>query len=118
MDNQHNKQHKENKINSLINKYHRFFEKKWIKTASLITASSGPIGKSISKITGVPSSAIFNGFEPSDFQDYESTQKNKNFFQIAYIGTLYAGQDISIFIEAFKKFIDQTKAKTKICFQD
>ena len=105
-----------NKVNSLINKYHRFFEKKWIITASLITASSGPIGKSISKITGVPSSAIFNGFEPSDFQDYESTQKNKNFFQIAYIGTLYEGQDISIFIEAFKKFIDHTKAKTKIMF--
>lgn len=106
----------ENKINSLINKYHRFFEKKWIKTASLITASSGPVGKSISKITGVPSSAIFNGFEPSDFQDYESTLKNKNFFQIAYIGTLYEGQDISIFIRAFKKFIDQKKAKTKIIF--
>ena len=104
------------KINFLINKYHRFFEKKWIKTASLITASSEPIGNSISKITGVPSSVIFNGFEPSDFQDYESTQKNKNFFQIAYIGTLYSGQDISIFIDAFKKLIDKTKAKAKIMF--
>ena len=104
------------KFNSLINKYHRFFEKKWIRTASLITASSAPIGNSVSKITGVPSSAIFNGFEPSDFQDYKSIQKNKNFFQIAYIGTLYAGQDISIFIEAFKQFIDKTKARAKIMF--
>tara|TARA_B110001452_G_scaffold263086_1_gene264030 strand:- start:78 stop:1370 length:1293 start_codon:yes stop_codon:yes gene_type:complete len=105
-----------NKINSLINKYHRFFEKKWIKTASLITASSGPIGNSISKITGVPFTAIFNGFEPSDFKDYASIEKNTDFFQVAYIGTLYSGQDISIFIEAFKQFIDKTQAKAKIIF--
>ena len=104
------------KINSLINKYHRFFEKKWIKPASLITASSGPIGDSVSKVTGVPSSVIFNGFEPSDFDNYKHIEKNKNIFQVAYIGTLYAGQDISIFIEAFKKFIDKTKAKAKIMF--
>jgi glycosyltransferase involved in cell wall biosynthesis len=106
----------DNKINSLINKYHGFFEKKWIKTASLITASSGPIGNSISKITGVPSSAIFNGYEPSDFKDCVSIEKNTDFFQIAYIGTLYSGQDISIFIEAFKQFIDKTQAKAKIMF--
>ncbi|MDC0459756.1 hypothetical protein OAM07_03280 [Crocinitomicaceae bacterium] len=106
----------DNKINSLINKYHRFFEKKWIKTTSLITASSGPIGDSVSKVTGVPSSVIFNGFEPSDFDNYKHIEKNKNIFQVAYIGTLYAGQDISIFIEAFKKFIDKTKAKAKIMF--
>ena len=103
-------------FNFLINKYHRYFEKKWIKTASLITASSEPIGNSISKITGVPSSAIFNGFEPTDFNDYEHIEKNKNFFQVAYIGTLYSGQDISIFIEAFKQLIDKSKAKAKIMF--
>ena len=106
----------DNKINSLINKYHRFFEKKWIKTASLITASSAPIGNSISKITGVPSSTIFNGFEPSDFHDYEKIEKNKSYFQVAYIGTLYSGQDISIFTDAFKKFIDKTKANAKLMF--
>ena len=105
-----------NKIYFLLNKYHRIFERKWIKTASQITASSEPIGKSISKITGIPASAIFNGFETSDFQNYQHIEKNKNFFQIAYIGTLYTGQDISIFIKAFKKFIDQTKANTKIIF--
>ena len=104
------------KIYSLINKYHRFFEKKWIKTASLITASSGPIGNSISKITGVPSSVIFNGYESSDFKDYASIEKNTEIFQVAYIGTLYSGQDISIFIEAFKRFIDKTQAKAKIMF--
>jgi glycosyltransferase involved in cell wall biosynthesis len=105
-----------NKIFNLINSYHKFFEKKWTKTASYITASSAPIGNSVSKITNVPSSPIFNGFEPSDFQDHELINKNKNLFQVAYIGTLYAGQDISIFIEAFKKFIDKTKASTKIMF--
>ncbi len=107
---------KDNKINFLLNKYHLIFEKKWIKTASKITSSSEPIGDSISKITGVPSSAIFNGFEPNDFKNCEHIEKKRDFFQIAYIGTLYQGQDISIFIKAFKRFIDQTKAKTKILF--
>ena len=105
-----------NKIHSILNNYHRFFEKKWIKTASLITASSEPIGRSISQITGVQSIPLFNGFEPSDFKDFECVVKNSDFFQIAYIGTLYTGQDISIFIDAFKKFIDKTKAKAKILF--
>ena len=74
--------------------------------------------ESISKITGVPSSVIYNGYEPSDFKDYASIEKNKDFFQVAYIGTLYSGQDISIFIEAFKQFIDKTQAKAKIMFLD
>ena len=105
-----------NKIHEVINRYHHFFEKKWIKSASLITASSDPIGKSVSKITGVDSFPIYNGFEPNDFLECKSVMKQNDFFQIAYIGTLYAGQDVSVFLTAFKKFIDEVKAKTKILF--
>jgi glycosyltransferase involved in cell wall biosynthesis len=105
-----------NKFLNLINKYHRFFEKKWIKTASFITASSEPIGKSISEITNVPSAPIYNGFEPDDFLEYELVKKNSAIFQIVYVGTLYNGQDISIFLNAYKKLIDQKNAKTKLLF--
>ena len=48
--------------------------------------------------------------------EYKSVMKQNDFFQIAYIGTLYAGQDVSIFLNAFKKFIDETKAKAKVLF--
>ena len=68
-----------NKIYFLLNKYHRIFEKNGLKQHQKITASSEPIGKSISKITGIPASAIFNGFETSDFQNYQHIEKNKHF---------------------------------------
>ena len=101
-----------NSIKTAINLYQQYFEKKWVKTASYITASSIPIGESMGKLVNVTSEAIYNGFEPSDFLPYASTPKIKGYFQIAYIGTLYDGQDISIFMEAYKIFI---QAKNPSC---
>jgi hypothetical protein len=94
-----------NRIKTAINLYQQYFEKKWVKTASYITASSIPIGESMGKLVNVKSEAIYNGFEPSDFIQYNNTPKLTSHFQIAYIGTLYDGQDISIFLDAYKKFI-------------
>ena len=105
-----------NIIFSLLNRYHKLFEKKWIKTASYITSSSEPIGKSIEDLSKIKSFAIYNGFEPNDFVGYKKINKKENYFQIAYVGTLYDGQDISIFLSAYKKFIDFKKPKSKLLF--
>ena len=40
--------------------------KKWVSTAHSVTASSGPIGKSIEKLTGVKSAPLFNGIAFED----------------------------------------------------
>ena len=105
-----------NRIKTAINLYQQYFEKKWVKTASYITASSIPIGESMGKLVNVKSEAIYNGFEPSDFIQYSNVPKITSHFQIVYIGTLYDGQDISIFIEAYKNFIQIKKPSCKLFF--
>ena len=105
-----------NRIKTAINLYQQYFEKKWVKTASYITASSIPIGEGVGGMVGLQSDPIYNGYEPSDFFPYADTPKIKGHFQIAYIGTLYDGQDISIFIEAYKRFIQAKKPSCNLFF--
>jgi hypothetical protein len=100
----------------IVHKLDEKFERKWVSTASSITASSKPIGKSIEKITGVKSYPIFNGIV---FEDFDIVKKSSKFddFTITYIGTLYDGQKIEVFCDAYKKFIDVTpNVKTKLLF--
>jgi hypothetical protein len=59
---------------------------------------------------------VYNGFEPNDFDAIHSTAKSASVFQIAYIGTLYDGQDIGIFLEGFKLFVDKKKPNAKLLF--
>lgn len=82
------------------------FEKKWVSTAHKISASSGPIGKSIEKITGVESFPLYNGINFDDFNKVRTLEKRKK-FTITYIGSLYDGQKIEFFCEAFKKLIEE-----------
>lgn len=101
---------------SLYKKYERKFEIKWVSTATLVTASSEEIGSSISKITGVHSVPVYNGFRKNLFDEFKGVQKVQAYFQIAYIGTLYDGQDISIFLNGFKSFIKSKKPKVRLLF--
>ncbi len=103
-------------LKKIIHKLDKLFESKWVSTAHSVTASSKPIGKSIEKITGVKSFPIFNGIEFEDFDVVKETSKLEC-FSIAYIGTLYDGQKIEVFCEAFKEFIDLTgDVKAKLLF--
>ena len=103
-------------LRRIIHKLDSKFEKKWVSTARTVTASSGPIGKSIEEITGIKSAALYNGIA---FEDFDSVKENSKLedFTIAYIGTLYDGQKIELFCNAFKKLIDKTpNIKTKLLF--
>ena len=72
--------------------------------------------KSIENLTGVKSYPLYNGIAFEDFDIVKETTK-LDCFTIAYIGTLYDGQKIEIFCEAFKDFIDQTEnVNTKLLF--
>lgn len=96
--------------------YDRSFEKKWVKTASLVTASSDEIGDSITDLIGVRSKPIYNGFDENLFNDVQDVEPIKSHFQIVYVGTLYFGQDIEIFLDAYKRFIDQKRPKVQLLF--
>ncbi len=100
----------------VIHKLDKIFEIKWVSTACSITASSEPIGKSIEAITGVKSYPLFNGISFEDFDVVKNTNKLKK-FTIAYVGTLYHGQKIEVFCNAYKNFIDSTpNVKTELLF--
>lgn len=88
----------------LIERYNRFFEKKWCSTAILITAVSEPIAKKISQFVQVPYQTLPNGFKANLFKDIESNVKFER-FTITYIGSLYPSQKIEFFLGAFKKWL-------------
>lgn len=91
-------------------------EKKWVGSAAAVTASSQPIADGISELTGRPGYASHNGFLPGDF-DVIVTDKKFDDFTITYVGTLYDGQKIEVFCEAYKKLIDSLPGvKAKLLF--
>jgi glycosyltransferase involved in cell wall biosynthesis len=92
------------------------FEKKWVGSASAITSVSEPLMQGISNFTKVEGHWISNGFEIGEFDKFKN-QESFTEFTITYVGTLYHGQQIEIFCNAFKKLIDKNKdIKTKLLF--
>jgi glycosyltransferase involved in cell wall biosynthesis len=85
-------------------------EKKWVGSASAITSVSEPILKNLTNLVGVRGKWIPNGFELGEFKDVKNTTPYEN-FTVTYIGTLYHGQQIELFCEAFIKLINELKVK-------
>ncbi len=100
----------------LYQRYDQYFERKWVRTASLVTSSSDEIGNSISDLTGVNSKSIYNGFDENLFDNVQDVEPISSHFQIVYVGTLYYGQDVTIFLNAYKRFIDQKHPKVQLLF--
>jgi glycosyltransferase involved in cell wall biosynthesis len=92
------------------------FEKKWVGSASYITSVSEPLMNGISNFTGVQGKWISNGFEIGEFDNYKHLESYPT-FTITYVGTLYHGQHIELFCDAFKKLIDHNPGiNTKLLF--
>jgi len=99
-----------NALFRFINWLDNRFERKWISTASLVTASSQPIADHVSELVKVPGKALYNGFVKEDFKSFQDSAPFEK-FTITYVGTLYHGQQIEMFCEALKKLIDQAKSE-------
>ena len=99
--------HKQSLIFRLINRWDSIFEKRWVSKASLVTASSQPIANAVSNLTGTRGQGLYNGFVQSDFDGITDSKFDN--FTITYIGTLYVGQRIELFLSAYKKFIDENE---------
>jgi glycosyltransferase involved in cell wall biosynthesis len=103
-------------LHKFINKLEIFCERKWVSSASLITASSQPIADHVAALVNKTGVALYNGYVEEDFKPITVAEKFQP-FTITYVGTLYDGQKVEVFCAAFKKLIDNyPAAKTKIIF--
>ncbi|MBI9068005.1 MAG: hypothetical protein JEZ09_11980 [Salinivirgaceae bacterium] len=87
-------------------------EKKWIKNAKFITSVSPSYTNKISNFTGVKGEILYNGFFEEEYKDIDPKPLFKE-ITLTYNGTLYATQNVEIFIEGFKKAIKYLKGSSK-----
>ena len=99
-------------VNVPFRAFHRHFEKKWVGTASCFITISPYYQAKISNLVKIPGHTIYNGFD----QLIENKHKaSPDLLVITYNGTLYETQNIEIFLEGLKLFIDANPLK-KITF--
>ena len=92
--------------------FHRYFEKKWVGTASCFTTISPFYQAKISKLVNIPGHTIYNGFDQLIENMHKTTPDS---LVITYNGTLYETQNIEVFLDGLKRFIDANPDK-KITF--
>jgi len=106
--------------NSMSKKFVQFLskpmERKWVNSASFFVSVSDHYVKKISGlIPAVPGYTILNGYLENNYSQLE--KQRAELFTIAYVGSLYPNQPIEIFLNGFKKFIDNNKGiKCRLCF--
>lgn len=101
------------KLFSFLDKIDRRLERKWLSNTSFITSVSHPLAEKISKTFNLPGYEIQNGFELEEFEALGDVGKFEK-FTITYVGTLYPGQNIELFIEAMKRLIDAGKTNIEL----
>ena len=87
-------------FNTYLYKYYRYFEKKWVNSASFFTSVSDSYVNQIESILDVKGHTIYNGF--TSIQNNSEFSQSKE-FNILYAGTLYYNQPIEEFILYLKK---------------
>jgi|GEM_PF-367817 len=102
-----------NRTNFLLQKIEARSERKWVGSAVFHTAVSPYSVEKNSKYLNKKGFTIHNGYMPEDFYSKEKTD-SYNKFTISFIGTLYPTQNIELFLNAFKEFINQNLEKNDI----
>lgn len=83
-------------------------ERKYIATTSVITTASPDYAKSLKKtFPDKKIEVIYNGFDETVFEKAAETTSDKNVFYITYAGTIYAHQNLEMFLEGVEKFVTQ-----------
>lgn len=93
-------------------------EKKWVGTSSYITSISPYYVQKISEFTNRPGKVILNGFFEEDLKKFKDLDLEKE-FTIVYNGMLYPSQEIEVFLDALKQFINkhsELRGKIKMKF--
>lgn len=100
-------------IKGLLNKINSYFEKKWVGSAARLTSVSEPLANTLSEFTGVAGAVVENGFNTNDFEGLAGLPAYES-FTITYVGTLYPGQQMEVFLEGYRQFIDEVKPVAKL----
>ena len=96
-----------------ISKIEKISEKKWVGTAVYISSVSDHYCKKISDFVNKKGFIINNGFIEEEMKDYVGMPLYDE-FTITFNGTLYQSQPIEIFVEAFKKLINERNFDVQI----
>jgi glycosyltransferase involved in cell wall biosynthesis len=90
-------------------------EKKWVGSAAFFISVSEHYVNKIHNLVNIPGYTILNGYLDGNYTGLQKT--NTGQFTIAYAGSLYPNQPIHVFINAYKKFIDNfPDLKSKVIF--
>ena len=96
-----------------VHLFNRYFEKKWVATASCFTTVSEFLKLSIEKYTEKKGHVIYNGFFNEDkITEYTGNKKSEIIF--LYSGIVYEKQDYNTPVTVFKKLIDAYKGQIDI----
>ena len=88
----------------IVKRIDQILEKKWVRSASLVTSVSKHYTNKISRFVDVKGSVLLNGFEEFLCSD---EKPNENCFTLCFNGTLYETQEIEVLIDGVKEFLDK-----------
>lgn len=95
-------------LKRFLSQIEKTFERKWIRSAALVTTVSDEIRNQIIDFNDYKgkSAVVLNGYDAQDFKGFEwmSMPLNKK-FRLLHSGTLYPFQDLAVFARGFEKFI-------------
>ncbi|MEM6736260.1 MAG: glycosyltransferase [Bacteroidota bacterium] len=82
-------------------------EKKYISSTSLITTPSPSSKKLIQRLfPDKPISVVYNGHDIKNIKELNSIPQSNKQFTIAYAGRVYAHQDLEVFLEGYRLFLE------------
>jgi len=105
-----------NDIPIFLRKLESYSEKKWLSNAETFLTCSEKWKTDIQYYINKKGHVIYNGYEDSDKQYFDSHRSNTAEFTIVHNGSLYGIFSIEMFIEAIKKTINNGHIKIKVLF--
>lgn len=98
----------DNWMKKLVQKISMHKERKWVNSAGFYISISDFYVKKISSVVSIPGHTIINGYLEKNYKGLEKNPSDD--FCIVYVGSLLKGHPIEIFINAYKKFVDDFPA--------
>ena len=88
--------------------FYQRFEKNIVNSASLITTAAPGYRASLQTLfPDKDIKVLFNGYDNETLDSLSAGEQRKDVFEIAYAGTIYHNQNLEMFLEGFRQFIQE-----------